>query len=100
MEANVQIKEALGLLEDVATNAKQELKSLVTDKYANLKGTIIESEQSLVKRLLEAKDFTVDQTRDLARDVDRHVRNNPWPYIGGMAAAGLLLGYALGHRRD
>jgi len=28
-----------------------------------------------------------------------HVHRNPWPYIGGTAAIGLLLGYILGRNR-
>jgi len=100
MESNVQINEALGLLEDVATNSRQELKTLISDKYASLKSAIIENEQSLLGRLAEAKNFTVDQSREIAQNLDRHVRKNPWLYVGGMAAAGLLLGYLAARRHD
>ena len=30
---------------------------------------------------------------------DREVKKNPWPYIGGAAAAALLIGYAMGSSR-
>jgi len=100
VETSPQISEALGVLENAATHAKQELKTLITDKYANLRSTIIENEQALVKTLSEAKDSAVDHTREVAHDVAKHVRKEPWLYLGAMAAVGLLLGYLVGHRRD
>ena len=80
------------------------------DKYAHLKNAIVEGEQSLVKSLsaagrhaveaaAHAKDATVEKAREVARDVDKSVHTNPWPYLAGTAAVGLLLGYILGRNR-
>jgi ElaB/YqjD/DUF883 family membrane-anchored ribosome-binding protein len=95
-----QIREALELLEDTAKSAKQDLRSLITDKYANLKDTIIENEQALVERLFEAKDVTLGRAKGVAHDVDGHAHKNPWLYMSGVAVVGLLLGFILGHRHD
>jgi ElaB/YqjD/DUF883 family membrane-anchored ribosome-binding protein len=104
------IAEALELLEDAAKQKKDELKSAMSDKYTHLKNAIVETEESLVKSLAHArtqameaaahaKDVAVDKACEVARGVDKSVHTNPWPYIGGTAAIGLLLGYILGRNR-
>lgn len=104
------IAEALELLEEAAKQKKDELKSVMADKYTYLKNAVVETEHSLVQSLAEAKnhaiaaaahakDVTVDKACEVARGVDKSVHQNPWPYIGGTAAIGLLLGYILGRNR-
>ena len=104
------IAEALELLEEAARQKKDELKSVMADKYTHLKNAVVETEHSVVKSLAEAKDsalaaaahakdVTVDKACEVARGVDKSVHQNPWPYIGGTAAIGLLLGYILGRRK-
>jgi ElaB/YqjD/DUF883 family membrane-anchored ribosome-binding protein len=105
------ISEALKLLEEAATQKKDELKNVMSDKYTHLKKVIVEAEGSLVQSLsdarkhaveaaVHAKDVSVEKAREIAGDVDKNVHRNPWPYIGGAAAVGLLLGYILGRRRE
>jgi ElaB/YqjD/DUF883 family membrane-anchored ribosome-binding protein len=102
--------EALKLLEEAAKQKKDELKSVISDKYTNLRRLIMESESSLVKSLTTAKDHafeaavhakevSVDKAREVAHDVNRNVHRNPWPYLAGTATVGLLLGYILGRNR-
>ena len=104
------ISEALKLLEEAAVQKKDELKSVMSDKYTHLRNVIVETESGLVKSLstagrhaveaaAHAKDVSVEKAREIAGDVDKHVHRNPWPYIGGTAAIGLLLGYILGRNR-
>src|ERR1035437_5588767 len=100
------ISEALKLLEEAATQKKDELKSVMSDKYAHLRSVIVEAESSLVKSLsdarkhaVHAKDVGVDKARELAIDADESVHRNPWLYIAGSAGVGLLLGYILGRNR-
>ena len=104
------ILEALKLLEEAATQKKDELKSVMSDKYAHLKSVIVETESSLVKSLSDArtyaveaaahaKDVGVEKARELACDVDKSVHQSPWPYIAGAAGIGLLLGCILGRNR-
>ena len=104
------ILEALKLLEEAATQKKDELKSVVSDKYAHLRSVIVETESSLVKSLSDArtyaveaaahaKDVGVEKACELACDVDKSVHQSPWPYIAGAAGIGLLLGCILGRNR-
>ena len=104
------IAEALKLLEEAAKQKKEELKSIMSDKYTHLRSAIVETESSLVKSLSDAgkhaveaathaKDVGVEKAREIAGDVDQHVHRNPWPYIGGTAVVSLLLGYILGRNR-
>ncbi len=104
------IADALKLLEEAAREKKDELKSAMSDKYTHLKNAIVETEHTLAKSLSDAgmhavdaathaKDVGVEKVREVARDVDKSVHRNPWPYIAGTAAAGLLLGYFLGRNR-
>jgi ElaB/YqjD/DUF883 family membrane-anchored ribosome-binding protein len=101
---------ALKLLEEAAKQKKDELRTVMSDKYTNLKSLIMESESSLMKSLATAKDqaieattrvkeVSVEKAREIARDVDKDVHQNPWPYIAGTAVVGVLLGYILGRNR-
>jgi ElaB/YqjD/DUF883 family membrane-anchored ribosome-binding protein len=102
--------EALKLLEEAAKEKKEELRSAMSDKYTHLRNMIVDSEQSLARSIsaagrhaveaaAHAKDVSVEKAREIARDVDKNVHNNPWPYLAGTAAVGLLLGYILGRNR-
>ena len=104
------ISEALKLLEEAATQKKDELKSVMSDKYTHLKNVIVETEHGLAKALsdarkhaveaaVHAKDVSGEKAREIASDVDMSVHRNPWPYVGGAAVVGLLLGYILGRNR-
>ncbi|MFZ4394360.1 MAG: DUF883 family protein [Kiritimatiellia bacterium] len=108
--SNENIAEALKLLEHAAIQKKDELKHVLSDKYTNLRGLIIENDGSLLNTLanakqhaldavVHAKDAGVEKARDIARDVDQRVHQNPWPYLAGSAAAGLFIGYLLGRNR-
>lgn len=104
------ISEALKLLDEAAKQKKDELRTLMSDKYAHLRDVIVETESTLVKSLSDAgkhavhaathaRDVGVEKARELAGDVDKHVHHNPWQYIAGTAAVGLLFGYILGRNR-
>lgn len=105
------IAEALELLEEAAEQKKDELKSVMSDKYLHLKGMIMETENGFVKTLNEvkthavhavmhAKEVGTEKGMELARDVDKNVHSTPWPYIGGAAVVSLLLGFLLGRNRN
>ncbi len=109
-KSNVSIEEALKLLEEAARQKKDELKSVMSDKYTHLKNAIVEAESGFVHSLsaagkhavevaAHAKEVSVEKARKLADDVDVVVHRNPWPYIGGAAVIGLLFGYVLGRDR-
>jgi len=104
------ILEALKLLEEAAAQKKDELKSIMSNKYVHLKNVIVETEHSLAKSVsaagkyaveeaVHAKDAGVKKTRELVRDVDKSVHRSPWSYIAGSVGVSLLLGYILGQNR-
>jgi len=101
---------ALKLLEEAAKQKKDELRTIMSDKYTNLRSLILENESSLMESLTTAKDHVLDaatdvkdagveKAREIARDVDKGVHQNPWPYIAGSAMVSVLLGYILGRSR-
>ncbi len=102
---------ALKLLEEAAKQKKDELTAVMSDKYTNLRSLILEKEGRLAKSFTTAKDQAVDmaahvreagveKAREIAGDVDKSVHQNPWPYVGGAALVGVLLGYILGRNRS
>ncbi|MEI6169060.1 MAG: hypothetical protein WCS52_17915 [bacterium] len=108
--SNEKISEALKLLEEAARDKKDELKNAMSDKYSHLKNAIVETENHLAKSLADArkhavdaavhaKDVSVEKVKEVAGDVNKNVHENPWPYVAGTAAVGLLLGYILGRNR-
>lgn len=107
---NEKITEALRLLEDAAKGKKEELRTLVSNKYRNLKDALGEAELDMAaavaaarKRTMEAaqqaKDLGLVKAKEIAADVDEQVHENPWPYISGVAVAALLIGYILGRNK-
>ena len=105
------IAKALELLEEAARQKKDELRTVMSDKYANLRSLIVEKESSLMNSLTAAKDraldaaahvkeASVEKAREIARNVDKSVHQNPWPYLAGSVVVGVLLGYILGRRRQ
>ena len=107
---NEKIAEALRLLEDAAKGKKEELRTLVSNKYHNLKDALGEAELGITEAMaaakkrameaaLQAKDLSLVKAKEIAADVDAQVRENPWPYVGGVAVAALLIGYILGRNK-
>ena len=108
--SNENFTTALKLLEEAATQKKDELKTVISDKYTNLRSVILENEKHLLKSLaaakdqaygaaLHARDAGVQKAREVAHDVDQDVHKNPWPYVAGATVGGVLLGYILGRNR-
>jgi ElaB/YqjD/DUF883 family membrane-anchored ribosome-binding protein len=104
------IAEALKLLEEAAEQKKDELKSVMSDKYTHLRSMIMETEKGLGKALadakqqaveavLRAKEIGTEKGREVVQTVDKSVHTNPWPYIGGSAVIGLLLGVVIARSR-
>ena len=104
------IAAALKLLEETAKQKRDELRTLMSDKYTNLRSLIMENESSLMESLTTAKDHAleaatdvkeagIEKAREIARDVDKGVHQSPWPYIAGSAVVSVLLGYILGRSR-
>jgi ElaB/YqjD/DUF883 family membrane-anchored ribosome-binding protein len=100
---NRKIDEALQLLNEAARDKKDELRRLLGEKYLNIKDALTEVAMSNKDVLEDVKRMAADRiaegrekVEEVISDVDTKVRQNPWPYIGGAAAAALLVGYIMG----
>ena len=107
---NEKLSEALKLLEDAAKEKKNELQNMIQGKYSHLKDALIDKEEDITHALLAAKkqalkaavhasEIGTERAKEIAAEVDQQVRENPWPYIGGVALGSLLIGYILGRSK-
>lgn len=104
------LSEALKLLEETAKEKKDELQNMLKGKYSHLKEALSDKEQDIAEALHAAKkqamkaavhasEIGTERAREIAADVDKQVRENPWPYISGVAIGALLIGYILGRSK-
>ena len=103
------ITEALKLLEQAATQKRDELKSVMADKYTHLKDIFVETESSLAKSLSDtgkhagrggrSRQGMLASQKVRESDMDQNVRRDPWPYIAGTAAVGFVLGFIFSRDR-
>lgn len=101
------ISEALKLLEEAAQQKKDELKSVMSDKYTHLRQMFVEVEGNVAKTLgdtkthalevaTHAQELGIEKAREASHEVNKSVHQNPWLFIGGTAVISLLFGYILG----
>ncbi len=65
----------------------------------NIRKTLLNAKDQALEAVAHAKDVSIEKVREVSRDVDNNVHQNPWPYLAGTAVVGLLLGYVLGRNR-
>lgn len=105
------IEEALQLLSEAAQEKKNELRTLLSDRYADLKTAftdkratiseaLSETSQRAAHRMRNAKEAGQEKIVDFAEEMDIRVHEKPWTYVGGVALAGLILGYLFGRRQS
>lgn len=95
------INEALELLNEVARDKKAELQKAMENKYTDLSSVVRAFTDQVKSRAAEKFEAGKQKAVDVATDINESVHANPWAYVGGAAAAGLLLGFLLGRsRRD
>ena len=103
------LTDALKLLEETTKEKKEELTTLVSDKYSNLKETLSDSTHNIAEKLgdvkvkaadaaTRAREAGTDKAKEVAKTLDENVHRNPWPYVGGTAVVALLFGYILGRK--
>lgn len=95
------INEALDLLNEVARDKKAELQAAMENKYTDLSSVVRAFTEQMKHRATEGYEAGKQKVVDVATDINKSVHNNPWAYVGGAAAAGLVFGFLLGRsRRD
>ena len=94
--SNAKISEALELLNEAAKEKRDELKGLMSNRYAHIR----EAMSSGVEQGKVAFAQGTEKVKEIAVDVDNNVHKDPWVYIAGAAAASLLLGYLMGSKRN
>lgn len=95
------INEALELLNAAARDKKTELQAVMEKKYTDLSSVVSAFANQMKIRATEKFEAGKQKVVDIATGVDKSVHKNPWAYVGGAAAAGLVLGFLLGRsRRD
>ena len=105
-EKKDKIHEALELLNDAAKEKKEEVYGVINAKYEHLRDMFegaVETSQSLaedakknISKSLLAEEKKIKQ---LAVQLDKEVRKNPWMYIGGAALGSLCLGLLVSRKK-
>ena len=93
------LNEALAHLNEAAKESREELQTLVADKYTELKAALGSAAHTSADWVKEKGKETGDTAKLAASTVDDSVRKHPWYYIGGAAAGGLLIGLLINGRR-
>jgi ElaB/YqjD/DUF883 family membrane-anchored ribosome-binding protein len=107
---NKKINEALDLLNEAAKEKKDEVYKLIGEKYLNIKDSILEAFSESKTVIDDAKKSVSDavvngvqagqeKIKEKAEEVDSRVRENPWPFLGGVAAVCLAVGFFISRRR-
>ena len=99
------IDEALTLLNEAAKGQKDEISSLISDKYKDLKSSIVDLESKAesrteegLDRLKELKDAAAGQAKSAAGVVDRHAHEDPWKTFGWTVLGALAVGVLIGRK--
>ncbi len=95
------INRALELLNAAARDKKTELQAAMENKYTDLSSVVNEFTERMNNGMSKKIEAGKQKVADAASGIDKSVHQNPWPYIGGVAAAALVSGFLLGRsRRD
>ena len=95
----VKIHEALELLDAAAAEEQTELQDIIGNGYSSLKEFVGTLSSDVQREVSGAYGKGKAKARATANEVDSHVRENPWAYIAGTAALGLLIGFLVARGR-
>lgn len=93
------VREALELLNEVASEKKAHLQEMIANKYGNLRGLVEATSATARQEASKAFEAGKEKATEVAKEIDTNVRQNPWAYIGGAAAISLFIGFMLGRSR-
>lgn len=96
---NESLHEALAHLNEAAKESRGEIQKLVSEKYTHLRDTFTDAAKASAGWVKEQGVEAADKAKMTATAVDKSVHRNPWAYIGGAAATGLVLGLLIGRRK-
>ncbi|HTL46965.1 MAG TPA: hypothetical protein VL688_02755 [Verrucomicrobiae bacterium] len=102
---NDKIQEALELLNEAAKEKSEELYGIVEGKYSHIKQLLKDQTTNGKEMMGEArkrfaKTLQAEEERlvETARNLDKKVHRNPWPFLGAAALGALIVGVALGKK--
>jgi ElaB/YqjD/DUF883 family membrane-anchored ribosome-binding protein len=93
------IDEALALLNSAARDKKAELQAAMENKYTDLSSVVSSFSEQVKAAASDKFEAGKQKVVNVASDIDKSVHKNPWAYIGGAAAAALVLGFLMGRSR-
>lgn len=93
------LHEAMALLNDAAQKKRDEVRDLLSGKYADLRAVLDDAAHASTGWIKHTGEAVAGTARKAASTVNDSVHENPWPYIGGAALGAMLLGFWLGRRR-
>ena len=93
------LNEALAHLNEAAKERREEVQTLLAEKYTDLGAALGGAAHASGDWFKEQGREVGDTARLAAGTVDHSVRKHPWYYIGGAAVGALLLGFLLGRHR-
>lgn len=95
----VKIHEALELLDAAASEGYTDLKDIVGDNYQSFRQFAGSLNNKVQRHLSDAYISGKEKVIAAAGAVDKNAHTNPWIYIGGSAAVGILIGVLIARGR-
>ena len=94
------LNEALAHLNEAAKERRDELQTLLTEKYTDLRAAFGVAAHASGDWMKEQGREVGDTAALAASTVDHSIRKHPWYYVGGAALGGLLIGLLIRGRRE
>lgn len=105
--SNEKLAEALELINEALKQKKDEMWELISDKYSDIKDFFedkVEEGKTVVnktkKNTLKAVEEGEETVKETAKQIEKGIKDNPWPYLGGVAFGFLLLGFIMGGDKE
>lgn len=99
------LKEAIRLLNEAAHDTQESVVHAAGEKYETLRDLLQSSIENGYSKACEAFDHYQDQlhhARKIAaqkvKALDKSVKDNPWPFVGGASLGFFVLGYLMSKR--